>query len=263
MAAIIGAFCCSVGNAQVIIYSNSFAGGARTINGTPPTVASNLLGGANTALWICTFSNSVSGYTNSVNGTVLANGTLGTNAGSVVMPFKPQSDAIYYLTASIYLPAANNWVGFGFCKSATITTNAGAERFTDSNVYGYPWMDARENVVMNFCGGPGTALESPSMIVEPTVGTYTLTIILNTLGPQWTTAGYVNGTIQGTNVVGGTQLGTNIVYGSNPTIGYVGPESGVKSAGFLRKWPKTRGFVKRVVQQSVNFQGIPIGVPMV
>jgi hypothetical protein len=41
------------------------------------------------------------------------------------------------------------------------------------------------------------------------------------------------------------------------------PESGVKSAGFLRKWPKTRGFVKRVVQQSVNFQGIPIGVPMV
>jgi hypothetical protein len=43
----------------------------------------------------------------------------------------------------------------------------------------------------------------------------------------------------------------------------VRPESGVKSAGFLRKWPKTRGFVKRVVQQSVNFQGIPIGVPMV
>jgi hypothetical protein len=219
LSGLMAALFCSTGNAQQIIYSNSFTGGTVTINGTAPMVSSNLTGGTNTALWICTCTNSLP---TSANGTVLANGTIGTNAGSALLPFKPQSGAVYYLTASVYLPAANNWIGMGFSQTATQGTNGTSERFTDPNVKGNPWMDVREGSTVNLFGGPETSLSSAAVDVEPTVGTYTLTIILNTLGAKWTTSAFINGVLQGTNVVGGAQLGTNIVYGSNPTIGYVG-----------------------------------------
>lgn len=236
LAGIVTALCCSTGNAQQLIYSNSFTGGTNTINGTAPTLATNIGGGTNAAVWTCTFSNGLTGFTNSVDGTVLANGTLGTNAGSAVLPFKAQSGAVYFLTASVYLPAANNWIGLGFCQTATQGTNGTAERFTDANVKGGPWMDVREDTAINFFGGPETSLGSAAAIVEPSVGTYTLTIILNTLGAKWTAAAYVNGAIQGTNVVGGVQLGTNIVYGANPTIGYVGLTQQAITAGDAIQW---------------------------
>lgn len=209
----------SIGKAQVI-YSNSFSGGATTINGMPPTFASGFAGSPNYASWNCTYTN---GPFTSLNGTVLASGAIGTNAGSVLLPFTPQNGAVYFLTASITLPASSpNWVGLGFAQSDTQGTNPTGERFTDGNVKGGPWMDVSAGKTSTFFGGPETSLGSASAMVEPTAGTYSLTIVLNTSKAQWTTAAYVNGTIQGTNVVGGTQLGTNIVYGTNPTIGYVG-----------------------------------------
>jgi len=230
------ALCCSIGNAQQIIYSNSFSGGPTTLNGTAPTMGNSGVGGTNTAVWTCTFSNGLTGFTNSVDGTVLANGTLGTNAGSALLPFKVQSGAFYFLTASLYLPAANNWIGLGFSQNATPSTNASAERFTDPNVKGNPWMDIREGNAINFFGGPETSLGSAATNAEPSVGTYTLTIILNTLAAKWATAAYVNGVIQGTNVVGGAQLGTNIVYATNPPIGYVGLTQQAITAGDAIQW---------------------------
>jgi hypothetical protein len=41
------------------------------------------------------------------------------------------------------------------------------------------------------------------------------------------------------------------------------PESGVKSAGFCEKWPKTGVFIKRFVQQSMDFQSIAVTRPTV
>jgi hypothetical protein len=240
LASIIAVLFCLTGNAQQIIYSNSFSGGAAAINGTAPTVANSGFGGTNTALWIYTFSNAVSGYANTANDTVLANGTLGTNAGSAVLPFKPQSGAVYYLTGSVYLPGANSWIGMGFCQSATIGTSAGSERFTDGNVKGGPWMDVEEHANINLFGGPETGDGTAAQDVEPTVGTYTLTIMLNTLGTNWVAAAYVNSTIQGTNFVGGVQLGTNITYlgsgVSNPTIGYMGMTQQAISASDAVQW---------------------------
>ena len=80
---VMAALFCSTGNAQ-IIYSNSFTRGTETISGTAPTVANSLDGGTNTALWIFT-------YTNGLDGGWLADGAIGTNAGSLLLPFKPQS----------------------------------------------------------------------------------------------------------------------------------------------------------------------------
>jgi Immunoglobulin I-set domain len=210
---------CSTARGQ-LIYSNNFAGGTNSINQTAPTFATNYAGGTNTALWICTFTNSVLAST---NGTILANGSIATNAGSAILPFKPQSGAIYFLTASVTLTSTMpNWVGLGFCQGATTSTNPTAERFTDPNVKGGPWMSVRAGSTVNFFGGPETSLSSASQNVEPTSGTYTVTVVLNTFAANWWTAGYINGTQQGTNIVGGTQLGTNISYLTNPTINYVG-----------------------------------------
>jgi hypothetical protein len=258
----------SIGNAQIvpgdIIYSNAFNGGTNTINGTAPTVANNIAGGTNTALWICTATNYTVGTNAFVtNFTMFANGTLFTNAGSAVLPFKPQAGAIYFLTASVYLPAANNWVGLGFCQTATQGTNGTSERFTDANVKGGPWEDIREGNSINFFGGPETSLGSAGADVEPTVGTYTLTIILNTLGAKWVTGAFINGVLEGTNVAGSTQLGTNIVYGSNPAIGYFGLTQQAITAGDAVQWNyiALSTALWPMITQPPTPQAIPVGSP--
>jgi O-glycosyl hydrolase len=203
--------CCSIGNGQ-IIYSNSFTGEGVTINGTAPTVANSLLGGTNNALWICTYTNNVPAPT---NGTVLANGTIATNPGCALLPFMPQSGAIYYLTASLTVPAGMpNWVAMGFTQLATQTNNATGtfSRFTDNPPGGYAWMAVRTGTAQGAYGGRGTANPFGSADDNPVAGTYILEIILNTLDAKWTTSAYENG----------VQIGTNFVYATNPTLGFAG-----------------------------------------
>jgi hypothetical protein len=212
---------CAIGNAQ-IIYSNVFNGQAVTLDGTAPTVANSLLGGLNNALWNCTFTNGVS---SSLNGTVLANGTIGTNAGCVLLPFTPESGAVYYLTASLTVPSPmSQWVAMGFSQLNTQTNNTGFARFNDNpGPQGYAWMDPREGVTQNLFGGPGASIAAtPAVNGLPGAGSYMLEIVLNTAGTHWTVSAYVNGTIVGTNIVGGTQIGTNLVYGANPPIAFAG-----------------------------------------
>jgi hypothetical protein len=199
-------FCCSMGNAQ-IIYSNFFNGGAVTLNGTVPTAANSLAGGVNSALWTCT-------YTNGAANVVLANGTLGNNAGSVLLPFTPQLGCIYYMTASLTVPASmGNWVAMGFSQFNTQTNVQGYSRFADNPPNGYAWMYAQAGIGETLCGGPkATVTTTSTPVVMSGAGTYNLEVILNTVGAQWTVSAFING----------TQLGTNIVYATNPTIGYAG-----------------------------------------
>ncbi|HEV2453688.1 MAG TPA: hypothetical protein VGY98_05475, partial [Verrucomicrobiae bacterium] len=56
IAGVIGLFCSSLGNAQ-IIYSNVFNGSAVSLNGTAPSVANSIGGGLNSARWTCTYTN--------------------------------------------------------------------------------------------------------------------------------------------------------------------------------------------------------------
>lgn len=184
-----------------LIYSNSFNGDAVTINGTAPTVA-NI--GTNVALWTFT-------YTNAQDGGWLANGAIGTNAGSALLPFTPQAGAIYCLTASVTLANIGSWIGLGFAQSDIPGNEPSGERFTDSNVTGNPWMTMQVGTDPTLFGGPKGTLSVTGGNLFPTNGTYTVQLFLNTLGAQWTTTAYVNG----------VELGTTN-YTTNPTIGYVG-----------------------------------------
>ena len=200
-------FCCLSGNAQ-IIYSNLFDGaGTITVNGTVPIIATNFAGGSSNATWICTL-------TNGVNGTVFGNGTIDTNAGCALLPFKPQPGHIYYMAASLTVPSGmGNWVAMGFSQHAAQTNNPGYARFTD-NPTGYAWIAPQENHTWSFFAGPTTQAPigtAPSSLL-PGAGTYALEIVLNTLGANWTLSAYANG----------TQIGTNYVYSSNPPIGFAG-----------------------------------------
>lgn len=209
-----------MGKAQ-IIYSNSFTGGAVTLNGTTPTVANSLFGGMSGANWICTYTNNTPLPT---NGTVLANGTIATNPGCAILPFTPQPGCVYFMTASLTMPTGMpNWVAMGFTQQAIQTNNQNGiySRFTDNPPGGYAWMGIRAGTAQGMYGGRGTASSLGNTTVLPS-GTTNLTIILNTVGAQWTVSAYLGGTITGTNVVGGTQLGSNYTYGANPPIAFAG-----------------------------------------
>src|SRR5579864_4644758 len=162
-------FCCFTGSAQ-IIYSNFFDGaGTATVDGTGPTMANSFSGGSNNATWICTL-------TNGINATIFANGTLDTNAGCALLPFKPQPGHIYYMAASLTVPSGmGNWVAMGFSQHAAQTNNPGYVRFTD-NPTGYAWIAPQENHTWSFFAGPttqGTAGSASSSLL-PSPGTYPL-----------------------------------------------------------------------------------------
>ena len=189
-----------------------------TVNQTAPTVAASILGGSSSAEWICTFTNAVGTVT------VFANGAIDTNPSCALLPFTPQPGCVYFMTASLTVPAGMpNWVAMGFTQSATQTNNAAGiySRFTDNPPGGYGWMGIRANTVQGVYAGRGTASPLGNTTVVP-AGTNNLTIVLNTVGTQWMLSAFLGGTISGTNVVGGTQMGTNFLYAANPPIAYAG-----------------------------------------
>jgi len=237
---ILAAFCCPVGHSQVIytnflIYSNSFnpLGSAVTVYKTAPAYASTnwVLGGTNTALWSVTFSNGVTGLANSVDGTLLQNGTVGTNAGCALLPFRPQSGHIYDMNASVSLPINQyNWVAMGFTSTNFMTNNPGFTRFTDNPPAGYAWMTVQGKLpagpAVSYLGrGTGSPLNSTLTFnptnTSPTNGTCVLDIVLNTMNSKWSVAAFVNG----------AQAGTNGTYSANPTLWFAGLGQSYLSAG--------------------------------
>lgn len=200
---------CSMAGAQDLIYSNSFNGQTVTLNGTAPTVANSVAGGVNNAVWICTYTNNaVPGA-----GTVYADGTIATNQGCALLPFTPQSGAVYYLSGSITVPSPMpSQVEIGFTEYDTQEHALATVRFNDNPPNGYAWMFNREGANDNFFAGPKTSVETGSANLMPGAGTYTWEVILNTLGAKWTTSAFING----------VQLGTNVVYSANPPIAYCG-----------------------------------------
>ena len=66
------------------------------------------------------------------------------NSGCVLLPFTPQLGCIYYMTASLTVPASmGNWVAMGFAQFNTQTNNGGYSRFADNPPNGYAWMYAQ------------------------------------------------------------------------------------------------------------------------
>jgi hypothetical protein len=209
-------FGCAIGNAQIsytnalslngatLIYSNAFNGSAVTVNGTAPTVANSILGGTNTATWNVISNNITTGMY------LYQNGAIGTLLGTSLLPFKPQTNYVYTLTASVTLPimAAGKWINIGF--AANDPTNTAAARFGDTQITGNPWMYITEG-----SGGevffPTRALATPAISFTPTPGTYNVSVVLDTTGTtttNWISSVFVNN----------SQVSTNYTYSPNPTI---------------------------------------------
>ncbi|HEX3628736.1 MAG TPA: hypothetical protein VH280_25275 [Verrucomicrobiae bacterium] len=189
-----------------IIYSNSFDGGpANGLNGTPATLGNILVGGTN-ALWIATYTNTPTPS----NGTVYANGSVGTNAGNMVVPFTPEPGFIYTMTASLTLPGSTpNWLSMGFEQAAYPQANNQANgRFTDAPFNGYAWMYC-ESSSKQAVFEPGARTGPPNGIALDGVvnapGTNILQVILNTVtNDAWSASASINGTLIGTTYYNGT-----------------------------------------------------------
>ena len=180
----------TIGYTNSIVYSNTFVNGTLTsINGTSTTLANMLVGGTNST-WICTYTNTPNGS----NGTVYANGTLGTNAGNAMMPFIPEPGYIYTMTGTLIVPAGQgNWVSMGFAQSAIQSSAPGTGRFTDPNSSGYGWMFVQAPNA-TFEAGPRTSGSSSQINGVLIPSTNTMQLILNTVtNNAWVVSAYING----------------------------------------------------------------------
>ncbi len=138
---------------------------------------------------------------------------------------------IYILTADVYFgpdlsSSTQSWqIGF----NNAVNTSAGANRsLLSTDAYG---------------GAPGVALQGNGRLINKVVNTanqtqsavgaypaenlYTLKLVLNTLGANWTTDAYINSTQIDLN---GTDPGYTYTYSTNPTIRYVTIASTITTA---------------------------------
>ena len=237
------AFCCSVGNGQ-IIYSNGFGGGAVNIWGTAPDIANSVFGGTNTATW-----NDALGVndTNAFYG----NGTIGTGQpDSILLPFKPQPGFVYTLTASLtFTGNPGSWVGLGFAQNDSVNVPVGYGRLTDAGVgpAGYDWIilnEANGNVqCFDSPGSPGQIFNQNGFFAAG-AGTHVVTVVLDTTGTLWALASYVDG----------YQAGTERSFTANPTIGAVGLTQTTLAAPGNYRWNYLTLSVKglQITQQPVS-----------
>jgi hypothetical protein len=231
LAAILAAFGCSPGSAQMI-YSNNFAlGGAVNLAGTAPTVATNFAGGSSSATW-----NDVLGVNDT--GSLSANGIDASTLGdSWLLPFHPQAGYIYTLTVSLTFTndpgSGDAWVGAGFAQRDSVNVPYGDGRFADAangGPNGYDWILFTESTgsVQYFSGPKGSIPQIYAGNPIP-IGPQTLAsqVILDTEGSRWTITAYVNG----------VQMGNTYTYtNSSPPIGAVGLTQNALTAPGSVQW---------------------------
>lgn len=230
MAGMAAAFCCSVANAQ-IIYSNDFTHGSpASINGATPTYVNpnaSLFGGDTGAAWDVVSNNFTAGF--SAN----QNGTLGSQADSVLLPFTPQNGYIYTMSYSLTLtvaPPGGGWAAIGYGSLLPVSNNysTGGDRFNDPTVAGNPW------ALLNYLaqGGGAVLFKTRSSSVGGTANLisslntpYTINFVLDTSAADWHTALYIDST-----------LVKDYTYtGGNPTIASIGYGQTTTTAGAY-KW---------------------------
>ncbi len=203
-------FCCSIGKADQIVYSNNFAlGTGVNISNTLPTFANTYAGGTSTARWLDTGSSST-------HGVLLDNG-IDTSASINYwcLPFTPQSNFVYLLTVNMtFVTNPGVAAEFGF-HTLFLTNFSGDARFNGSS-NGWDWMGPLYSTgnPEHFGGAKtGNAIFNASGGFPPGVGTNTFQIlldtrtVLSTTGTNWCAAGYVNG----------VQRGSLLSYNPNPS----------------------------------------------
>lgn len=223
MAGMVVAFCCSIGNAQ-IIYSNAFNGGAVDINNQAPTYVNPnapLFGGSSSALWDVVTNNSTFGYYANQDG------TLGAGSESVLLPFTPVSGYVYTLTASLTFavqPPSGGWGALGYGAHFPPSNGSTADpRFNSTLVNGNPWAllnyASQGGGAVLFQSRTGTA-GSMANLMSSLNTPYTISFVLDTTAPQWSTALYIDS----------TQV-ASYNYTANPSIASIGYGQTATTAG--------------------------------
>ena len=248
LAGMLQLFCCSIGNAQ-IIYSNAFNGGASSINVRPPTTSTNYAGATSSAWW--TVEDSVAGTSY-----LYQNGTIGTNENTSLLPFTPEDGYVYTLTASVTVPTmtAGKWITLGFAATNPPLNTDSDSRFGSTYVSGNPWTYLTEGSGGDFFFPTRTTTTANANLM-PSPGTYTVQLILDTTGSQWTSSEYVNG----------TQIGTTYTYSPNPEISAIGVGQTTlnSSAGIQWNYLALTAIGTRstnTVNETINFPGT--GLPL-
>jgi len=222
LAGVLPLLLCSLGHAQTTIYSQTFSGGATSINQTAPTTATESAGGTSSAIW--------HDVLNTSTNTLYANGSWnGAEGDSVELPFTPQNGYIYTLTVSMtFTGYPGSWVGAGFAQQYNYNTGATDGRFTNSTVQGTDWAIFTESSgTLQWFGGPETAatVGTVAAIVPANVpATHTMVLTLNTTAPAWT----ITCSMDGKAVVTSNTSGSGVyTYATNPVIGAVGITQGI------------------------------------
>jgi hypothetical protein len=207
LSVIMTVFCCSLGKADNIIYSNNFAlGTGVNISNTPPTVANTYAGGISSAVW-----QDIDGTFNT-SGPLLDTGI--DNCSQIdywALPFTPQTNHVYLLTVNLTF-TNNPGIAPEFGFSQLFTTNYSGDARFNGGTSGYDWMAPTEaNGNVQYFSGPkanSPAIASINGIFPVnTASTNTFQILLDTRSALWSVAGYCNG----------IQAGNSLTYSVNPS----------------------------------------------
>jgi hypothetical protein len=222
LAGMMAVFCCSIARAQInytsvlsggtLIYSNAFNGGAVNIFNTTPNYAVSSLGGSASAIWY-------DAVGAADTGDLLANGVDNSTArDSWLLPFTPQSGQVYTLTVTVTFtgsPGSGNWVGPGFAQLYSDTVAAGQGWYVGTPA-GLDWIIATENTgnVQVYAGPKNTIaiINQNNFFTANSPATHRLQVVLDTTGPKWIMAAFMDG----------VQAGANYTYLSNPSIAALG-----------------------------------------
>lgn len=200
------------------IYSDTFGGGATTLNGQAPTVAP----GSET--WTLNAPLAFDSW--KANGSVVGGaGLLGQS--SIQLPFSPVAGNIYQLKVTMDLSSSSTaqWVGLGF--SDALSGNSGAYAY-GSGISGYSWMlhtDAGGNQVQAFGGAQIDNFVGWNWSLNPV----DMRIVLDTTSAAWKTDFFITSSATGASEV---TLGS-FTYAVNPTIAAVGLTKVQDVGGFV------------------------------
>jgi hypothetical protein len=226
-------FLCSLGHAQTTttIYSQTFSGGATSLNQTAPTTAVPFAGGASSAIWRDTL------QLNQPTNVLDANGSwTGADGDSVTLPFTPENGYVYTLTVSMTFSGyPGSWIGAGFVQNyayVPVASPAATDgRFTAGSQNGINWsIFTASTGNLQWFGGPATSSTIGTVTAIVPAASYTqhtMVFTLDTTGAQWKATCSMDGKAAVTSLTNSSGVYT---YATNPTITAVGLTQGILTA---------------------------------
>ncbi|NNM86086.1 MAG: PEP-CTERM sorting domain-containing protein [Phycisphaerales bacterium] len=182
-----------------VIYSDNFVQASGTeLNGQPVQASAAYAGGTANAVWA-----------GSTTITTTGSGAYEKNGGNYIyLPFTPQQNYIYTLTATISITASTpEWDALGFASTSPLITGYGS-------LYSWGLVSGTGSNQPQFFPGVGTAGGPIYFGTTSDNGKQTLIITLNTMSAKWTSSAVIQGDL--------TNPSTTITYSTPPAIKNVG-----------------------------------------